>query len=601
MQYVTGKSKDPSGTTQASNGGSEVTNVAGSGGLPHNSALQGSFPHTLPQAISGIRSRNSARVPTIQNLTFRMYLDDREGREIHMYTSVQSEIGAAPKDLESVDHWQEMFPALSPYLHQGLPNCEMVFCESNLAITTEYPHSKSALGLRIDFDVNVSHGSAFKEWECRTTFYENGSLGKKFTKTLEDSQVDTKVGSTVVQLPLECVWWRDLFFKIMQQRQRSEIQGDLTAMLQEDENARRYIREMSVMQEISAIPSAGGQEPQLMIIVLWRFRRTRGEAATTTWRRINTPASPNQRNLPVITSSAGFMQPAAPSGSCFHNTLADYPGPIHTETLTHSHDYLNEISDDLIHHEASLTSPRSTPGLDFQSFPSSTSTNFPSSISNPNIPLSGSQDQPPSPQGPAFSQQGIPYPSPDTIDFPEADILDLSSHAIAPKELPSNLQDFYQPQDPSIRTHNSHVQSQNAFYPSYDHDCVRESTAYNLLLSPGQACNSSFPDEMPQALYPVRSTPLDTGLPHHDSQNLLLMQAMHDEGPFEEAHDLYEHHAQQPDDQLVACSAFESHDHGHGFEPASMSSVPFQNFEYEDMTSGVTSETQIFKASQNST
>ena len=75
---------------------------------------------------------------------------------------------------------------------------------------------------------------------------------------------------------------------------------------EEDKECRRFFREMSIVQEISATPGRGlyennGRPRERIAIFLWRFRRTRlGEAATTTWRRLTRPVSaePNANALP---------------------------------------------------------------------------------------------------------------------------------------------------------------------------------------------------------------------------------------------------------------------------------------------------------------
>lgn len=73
------------------------------------------------------------------------------------------------------------------------------------------------------------------------------------------------------------------------------------ANTKEEEQARRYLREMTIMQEIYGINGTGEQKVSHPIaIFLWRFRQTRGnETATTTWRKLNQPPVNTETRIPV--------------------------------------------------------------------------------------------------------------------------------------------------------------------------------------------------------------------------------------------------------------------------------------------------------------
>ena len=100
------------------------------------------------------------------------------------------------------------------------------------------------------------------------------------------------------------------------------------ALQDEENNCRRYFREMSIMQELFVTKSGSGQDDgasERTAIFLWRFRRTRpNETAFTTWRKIAQPAHKNEQSY--ATHDLMVLDPALQHLTS--NSLSDHTTPI---------------------------------------------------------------------------------------------------------------------------------------------------------------------------------------------------------------------------------------------------------------------------------
>ncbi|KAK4697536.1 hypothetical protein P7C71_g556, partial [Lecanoromycetidae sp. Uapishka_2] len=187
-----------------------------------------------------------------------------------------------------------------------------------------------------------------------------------------------------LEVRLKSPWWVQKFSSFIHENQKAETLarklGDRQIVKEDEENTRQYLREISVMQEIWATSRVAGSQPQRMAILLWRFKQARdGEAATTSWRRIIAPVSPLQAQSP----SPNLLQaPAILDSALVELTEPNMTQPFADFYNPHPSIYV-DTSESLLalgHSEGGSSNTSQT--ADYQSFPSSTSTSFPSSISS---------------------------------------------------------------------------------------------------------------------------------------------------------------------------------------------------------------------------
>lgn len=364
---------------------------------PFLSSTQGIYSHSLPPPTGILGSH----CPSVHRIEFDMFIVDAEGSRFHSYTSNQSDIGAPPKALDEEREWRELYPCLASYEHQGLLDSEVVLIEANLDLLEELPPTRSALSIHLF--ANIARNGERGNWRSKTTFYEskgNPVDVKKFyeakgvQKTYPWENLDyccaPHTDEVRLEIPLQSRWWVDLFCNFTMRKK--QVMPDRPWKALEEEWSSQYLQEMSVMQEIWT----GSEDTDLpacrVAILLWKFAQTRhGETGTTTWRKVRLPLragvnsgnpSPPSLSESQIIPDTAFQDLAIPSTA------------LCEEHSTHRVDIFVEDSEKIINNHRSTHDPPSpalTPDYT-SSFPSSTSTSFPPSVTNDLLSHGNSQE-----------------------------------------------------------------------------------------------------------------------------------------------------------------------------------------------------------------
>lgn len=406
--WPAGRAEKSKVTKQHNAGGEDSSDLAESIPLDRGSISQQSND---PPQVSILRS-NVFHEPSIRSLQFGMHLQTDAALKTHVYTHIQSTIGAAAKGVAYVPNWRDMFPKLAARHDQNRIDCPIFLFESRLRLIDEIrPNLQLAVELCVDF----AGGAHFQDWHSVTRIHKQDTTQQYFNDSeFENSPADevdcfeSTRGRDDVRLGIafKSSWWVKLFSSFITRRDRARIRNDRDALKAAEDYPSAYLRQLSFMQELWASPRTGdgSRRPQRMAVLLWTFGRTgAGEAATTTWRpfTLPTPASPYQIQEPPLR----HLQPPMNLDSALQCSLSQQP--------RHSIDYYGAQRNNSLFTEDSeqlLTGPISqshteatTPILDYTySFPSSTTTSFPSSISNSTYPTH---------HGSSFDSQGSQYES----------------------------------------------------------------------------------------------------------------------------------------------------------------------------------------------
>lgn len=427
------------------------------------------FDPTPPPAHGILPSSVISQGYSVRRANFEMYILDQDLERLHVYSSLQSEIGSAPRELESILNWQSIYPPLAMYHDQGQLDGEIILFETNFNLMDRHPPPKS--NLSIDFTIDIARGIELMKWECHSKFYERGVLQKSLSTPMDSEYLASTSDARIVVL-LHSRWWVDQFTDMTKQKQEIE-EGDFDAVEQGEERIRCQIRDISVVQEIWATHQAGGSSQRIAILI-WSFRQTRNhEVATTTWRKL-IPPSRNAKPYPPISGSATpyiqspYTVDNAPQHHEFQQQIPSYAQSSKPEP------FFAENSETLFVETYAQLSPSSTPLHDFNSLPSSTSTSFPSSISSSTVPPELSQESPFASQEPFFHSQEPEYQGQE-LDFdPQDPVFNSVDVECSPENLHTRFsQDStYYPQD-TIK-----LKPQEPNFPPQDHYYISEATAY---------------------------------------------------------------------------------------------------------------------------
>ena len=417
----------------------------------HHQSQYPGVPMSLVHDIdSGIQ-----RGPTIRSVEFQMTLYEESQISVHTYTSIQCEAGTLPRTLDEVNEWRSMFPQLASYCDNGEVECPLFLFETQLNLMHRYPGGSCQLGAELYID--FTHGTDFTDWCSLTRFYEetgneidlsrihaDGAASNTPYDEIQCSEVETTTDMRL-EIRMKSKWWARKFSGFLARKLEAEgraaTTGNSQIVKEEDRQTRQYLSEISIMQEIWATSQSIGAQPQRMAILIWRFDETQnGEAPTTSWRPIILPATPFQlkspspiaTQIPLVLDSA-LEAPIAPQ---LTHPYPDYYNPQPSIFL--------DTADTLLALGQGDGSSPDTP-----SFSSSTSTSFPSSISDSTYGVHQSQELSHDPQGsgyPIFSsfdsqESQEPYESQDDVfhsqyslyhtvttplyDYPTQDYIDL--------------------------------------------------------------------------------------------------------------------------------------------------------------------------------
>ena len=373
----------------------------------HFHDLHRAYPGALLPSAETLGS-NVYSGPTIRSVNFLMALfkGEKRGPQIvlHNYTSIQTEMGSAPRALEDVSEWRTMFPQLADYHDHGETQAPIFLFESNISLMNVYQGEGSSLGTELI--LYYTQGTGYGDWRALTRFYQDKGHEidlEKFSERSQDpgkpyNELDWKpdltTGDVRLEIPLKSKWWAKLFSDIISGNEkagaRAKKAGNPQIVKDEEELTRQYLGDISVMQELWATPRIDGAVPQRMAFILWNFKQTRkNEAATTSWRRVIPPTTPFEpttmmmqphMTLDTVIEDAR-TQPSISAGSDYYNHPAFESRIFMDNTGSLVAAPLSEES-----------SPEIAESPDYRSFPSSTTTSFPSSISHSIYPVHLSQE-----------------------------------------------------------------------------------------------------------------------------------------------------------------------------------------------------------------
>lgn len=356
---------------------------------------------------------NEYQYPTIRRVEFAMELF-KAGTEdvIHTYTTIQYVMASPSRPLEGLRNWRTLYPPLAVYYDQGQIDCPTFLFDTKLSLMEDVPGCNAVLSIQNFLD--MTQGVKYTNWQSHTRFYEEEGRpvdlatfykGSEFGNALVQLSVHPGARPTDCKLeglPLKSAWWASTFSKMITQSLKAKATEDPNAMKTEEENIERYIRGISVMQEIYASSHAHGSKPKRMAILVWKFSKSRkGEAATTSWHRLIPPESAFQVQSPMPPQ----LQPHLTLDTTIENAVVQHPTAPYTDFYNPQPSLFADNAEELL--DASLSdgsSPETPPPSDYASFPSSTSTSFPSNISNQAYPSHLAQ-------GSSFQSQDSAYSS----------------------------------------------------------------------------------------------------------------------------------------------------------------------------------------------
>lgn len=364
--------------------------------------------------------------PFIHQIEFEMFLEDAEAKRLHTFTSIQSEIGSALRPLEDLCEWEKCFPLLAAYYQQhGHIDSELISLETNIDLLRDHPPHGSRLC--INPFIVVAGGVNYHDWRSTTRLYEKGSWvrdarkGVALDKHAQELPTENLENSpdTKLMLPIKSSWWaHNVIAEILTRITTARTQGDPSAEYRAEQWGRQFLANISMMQEISAIPR-NGVSSRVVAILLWKFRQTKsGETATTTWRKL-TPPSPridddacSEAPATLLTHSPTIVDVTLQGEPEMNPTACD------DERYPLQPSFFVEDPESIITGQPSkVNSSSSTPTPDLQSLPSSTAASFASSGSDSlhhdhhlARPSYGFEDATYHSQGLHSSSQGSLYP-----------------------------------------------------------------------------------------------------------------------------------------------------------------------------------------------
>ena len=349
-----------------------------------------------------ILGSNSHTEPGIRAVQFDMHLSNKAEKKIHIYTSIQSDIGSSPQALDQILNWRARFPEVANKYDDNRLDCPLYHFESRIRLVDEIRMGLTSLG--IEFAIDFGGASHFNDWRSFTRVHKQGFVPQDFDDAeFEKSPSDvlelskTEQGETYLMIPFKSRWWVKLFSSMIARRIEARKTKDPDSIKWAEEYPSSYLRELSITQEIWATPRGRSgirtQRSRRMAILLWTFNQVRnGEAASTSWRPLTVSyLSPFQIQEP----DTRVLQPPMSLDSALHATMSfqQQQEPHHQmESLEESysehdqHAFLEHAHGMLASQTSSCDTDSTTPILDYQSFPSSTSTSFPSSISSSTYP-----------------------------------------------------------------------------------------------------------------------------------------------------------------------------------------------------------------------
>lgn len=227
----------------------------------------------------------------VKSLNFEMWvsLHGDYNHVLHNYTRLQP-ARLRPVSLEDLVGWRESFPHLQMRLCQwGSQHCELILLNASFQLMQNFPprQSKLGIGLELNFPPPLSQSM---EWNCTTYIYQEGVLIADQTR-----EVCRVSDSGNVKPFFQSQWWASTFTSLIEARKLAEESRDPKAIQLADEHSNKFLRSLSIMQELSATPSSIDTSlgsPPTTAVLLWQFSQPPPQVAgLTTWQNLVVPSS----------------------------------------------------------------------------------------------------------------------------------------------------------------------------------------------------------------------------------------------------------------------------------------------------------------------
>ena len=242
-------------------------------------------------------------------------LPDQMDSALHSYTRLQNNrASSADAPLESIQNWRQDFPYLDNVL-QGPETdpFEVVLLGVNFQLMEDFPPRFSKLGISLELDFShprsdIQSLSELRDWSCTTHMYQHGQL-------IKVAQYDECHASSIGKVKpfFESKWWASTFTQLTENRKKAEDSKDPMAIMATNEAPDRFLRGLTVVQEIMAGPVREviwGDKPPTktrMAILLWKFAQAQdGYVGTTTWSKLMLPPNRFKLNSPVPVLELGL-------------------------------------------------------------------------------------------------------------------------------------------------------------------------------------------------------------------------------------------------------------------------------------------------------
>ncbi|KAL8899707.1 MAG: hypothetical protein Q9192_001443 [Flavoplaca navasiana] len=403
----------------------------------------------------------------LNRIAFEMFVVSPASERIHTYTSNQAEIGASPQALEEICNWRTSFPRLEDYHRRGELEDNIILIESNIDLPINHPPRNSTLS--IDFQVNIAGASGSEQWSTNTDYYENNGEPVDMRRFYEMNKIrraspwDTPTvshrsgsGDMQLKISLHSTWWVQVFTNMA--ARKNGMMHDPYFMRQEEDWSRRYLQDMSIMQELCVDSAGTGASARRVAIILWKFSPVRqGEVATTSWRRLRAPPQRFKMDSPILSPEPLLQRAMGLDSSLQHIAM---PQPIVAcagRFLHNQSDIFAEDSERIVSESQSVQdSPVPALSPDYTtSFPSSTTTSFPPSVTY------GYPSHDESQESACYSQDGHSYghesfASQTSFNFPQKSGFSVEEARVFEQELnhfPGNLE--LESQDPAYYSQQS--------------------------------------------------------------------------------------------------------------------------------------------------
>lgn len=258
------------------------------------------IPHMLMDSAS-------SRCPnTFKPFDFEMFVRDphqKPPRHLHTFTRLPKDPKPQVIQIDNVRKWHKLYPELAFMSIESYHDCEVIVCDAPLQLMTERIPAGAELAIQLEF-TSEQNLSSYDSFECRTRFYDSGSLVPQSDdkgNPVNQSSAPLSYDPTSRRLdtvPFGSNFWAyrlaGLAKMLREARNGASSTPDHDASVPSDRERTEYrvrqsLRRLTATQEIYARAKSSAN-PHRILTILWRFRQTTpkdgGGGGQTTWRSI---------------------------------------------------------------------------------------------------------------------------------------------------------------------------------------------------------------------------------------------------------------------------------------------------------------------------